>query len=408
MAMSAQAAAKCADVLMYRAWAARNRFGPFHLPRKYLSLEPGDVVGVTVENERHLVRVTSLDIGADLSLKVEGESYDPVVMTGLAVGDSGAGFPGQGLPHFGTTRYLFLDLPALNAAEADQPGFYLAASGAGAAWRGVTLERSADRGANWEAVGLLPVYSIMGECLDILPPPPPEVAQYQWDYESTVTVELVKGELSSTTMEQVYAGRNTFVVGREVIQALTVTSLGQGRYRLSTLLRGRRGTEAAMGGHEAYEGFALADGLLFVPVDLDVRGADRRYRLTPFGSTEAVEHDFASLGLTAQPRPPVRLSGWRDELGNLWLQWFGTSRKTTELPNNGEQPAEYEPLRFRVRILDDDGRDLRAMTVDNDSAAVYDAEQQVADFGGLRPSVRVAVEQWSPLAGWGAPAETVL
>ena len=136
VAMSADAAAKCADVLMYRAWAARNRFGPFYLPRKYLSLEPGDVVGVTVDGERHLVRLTSLDIGADLLLKAEGESYDPVVLTGQAAGDSGAGFPGQGLPDFGTTRCLFLDLPALSAAEADQCGFYFAATGSGLAWRG--------------------------------------------------------------------------------------------------------------------------------------------------------------------------------------------------------------------------------------------------------------------------------
>ena len=407
VAMSAGAAARCADVLMYRAWAARNRFGSFYLPRKYLCLEPGDVVGISVEGERHLVRLTSLDIGADLSLKVEGESYDPVVLTGLAAGDSGAGFPGQGLPHFGSTRYMFMDLPALSPAEADQTGFYFAACGEGLAWRGAVLERSADQGANWEAAGVLPVYSLMGECVDTLPPPPPEVGHYQWDHVSTVTVDLIKGELASTTLEQIYAGGNTFIVGREMIQALTVTSLGQGRYRLSDLLRGRRGTEEAMHGHGPYEDLALADGLLFVPVELDARGVDLRYRVTPFGSTDYVEHVFASQGLTARPRRPVLLSGWRDGEGSLHLQWYGTSRKSTELPNTGEQPAEYEPLRFRLKILDDAGREMRSMTVETEGRAVYSLAAQHDDFGSVQPSVRFAVEQWSPLAGWGEAAEAV-
>lgn len=54
-------------------------------------------------------------------------------------------------------------------------------------------------------------------------------------------------------------GANLAIVGGELIQFGVSDPIGFGRFRLSRLLRGRRGTERAMENHVAGEAFAIID-----------------------------------------------------------------------------------------------------------------------------------------------------
>jgi hypothetical protein len=56
-------------------------------------------------------------------------------------------------------------------------------------------------------------------------------------------------------------GANAAVVGNEFLQFQTATLGGPGQYVLGGLLRGRLGTDDAVGSHVAGERFALLDGL---------------------------------------------------------------------------------------------------------------------------------------------------
>lgn len=404
--MSAQEAADAADILMYRSWASRERFGPFYLPRQYLFLEPGDVVAVTVGERRKEVRITSLSVGADGDLEVAGESYDPTVLTGAGTGDSGQGFPGQGLPVFGDTVYQMMDLPALTANETDQTGFYFAATGTGAAWKGCVLQVSLDGGLNYVNLASLPVYSVMGTCETVLPPPPAGVGQYRWDRESYVDVDLIKGELSSTTESMIWAGDNTFIIGDEIIQALTVEHLGWTSYRLSNLLRGRRGTELEMDRHQLAERCVFTGGVIFVPLGKNNQGATLQYRVVPFNQDEYIETDFTAFGYSAYPFRPVQVKGRRNSGGDLEISWLGTSRMHTELPNVGFQRPEYDPLRFRVQIWSADwGTVIRTFETVTETKIAYTAAQQISDFGSVQwAAANVTVQQYSHYIGWGFEA----
>jgi hypothetical protein len=79
------------------------------------------------------------------------------------------------------------------------------------------------------------------------------------DHGHTVDILLLNGTLESTTMASVARGTNWAMLGREVIGFTTATLIGTRRYRLSGLLRGRRGTEQWVGLHSAGEEFLLLD-----------------------------------------------------------------------------------------------------------------------------------------------------
>jgi len=63
-------------------------------------------------------------------------------------------------------------------------------------------------------------------------------------------------------------GVNLAVLGGEVLQFAAVEPLGNGRFRLSHLLRGRSGTEWAIGTHQAGEVFAIVQRDALRAVDL--------------------------------------------------------------------------------------------------------------------------------------------
>jgi hypothetical protein len=68
-----------------------------------------------------------------------------------------------------------------------------------------------------------------------------------------------------------------------------------------------------------------------------------------------------------------------------------------------QEPAEVDPRRFRVRVLDD-GVEKRVWEVEG-METVYAAGQMSADFpGGVGDGARVAVAQWGEGYGWGAEA----
>jgi hypothetical protein len=91
---------------------------------------------------------------------------------------------------------------------------------------------------------------------------------------ATVEVLLYDAEqwLVSCCDRDLELGDNLALLGREVIQFGEATSLGEGRFRLGCLLRGRVGTDAAISGHEEDEPFALIERSALQPIVLPVLG----------------------------------------------------------------------------------------------------------------------------------------
>lgn len=71
------------------------------------------------------------------------------------------------------------------------------------------------------------------------------------------------------------------------------------------------------------------------------------------------------------------------------------------------EPAEVDPRRFRVRILDG-GMQRRAFEVE-ETSLLYTAEDLAEDFPGVGvPDAAVTVAQYGPGFGWGVEAQASL
>ncbi len=74
-----------------------------------------------------------------------------------------------------------------------------------------------------------------------------------------VTLARADMQLSNADDDDLLAGSNAAMVGGELVQFGLASPLGQRRWRLSHLLRGRRGTEDAVAGLTIGAAFALID-----------------------------------------------------------------------------------------------------------------------------------------------------
>src|ERR1700722_18518258 len=109
-----------------------------------------------------------------------------------------------------------------------------------------------------------------------------------WDNTSTLNVLLISGQLQSVTDLAVLNGANACVVGQEIIQFANAKLIGSNQYQLSRLLRGRLGTESAMGIHVPGEGFVFLDqALQEQSMPTSTYGISKAYKPVSVGNTLA-------------------------------------------------------------------------------------------------------------------------
>lgn len=82
-----------------------------------------------------------------------------------------------------------------------------------------------------------------------------------FDLQRSVEIELLHDEMQllSRDDDALIAGANLALIGEKLVLFGLVERLGQRNYRISRLLRGRRGTEWAAAVHYVGEGFALLE-----------------------------------------------------------------------------------------------------------------------------------------------------
>ena len=133
-------------------------------------------------------------------------------------------------------------------------------------------------------------------------------------------------------------------VDREVLQFGTATPLGEGRFRLERLLRGRGGTEWASAGHSAGDTFCLLDANALRPVALPV---------SMRGTTVTVEDrtgSAASLTFAVRPLAPVNAAAAIDAAGNLTVSWTRRSRSGFAWVDEVDAPIGESREEYRVTI----------------------------------------------------------
>jgi hypothetical protein len=401
--MTADYARKVADVLLYTEWTERTSYR-FALPVKYAYLEPGDVIDIVATSATHRIRLQKTALSGQ-QLRCEGFAEDGSVYNQSNPG-GGDTIPVQVVPNVGDTTLLLLDIPILQDAD-DNAGFYLAVDRQeNSSWRGATVYRSANT-TDYGFLASSPVAATTGKATSVLLAGRTTL----WDYQNTVTVELSRtGTLLSAPALDVLNGANAALLGDEIIQWQTAELIAPKTYRLSKLLRGRRGTEAALGTHALNERFVvLSSGTVQrIPDGLDLIGAVRSYKAVSAGRdiTSATAANFSNTAKGLKPLSPVHLKGSRNGAGDLAITWKRRTRIGGGWRDNAEVPLGETSEAYEVEILN--GASVLRTFTGTTPTVIYTATQQTSDFGSVQAAIAVRVYQLSATVGRGAPLEKTL
>jgi hypothetical protein len=404
IAMTNQQAAQIASVLLYNEWQARN-IREFQTSLKYAYIDPCDIVNIETDEGLFTVRILQTDYGQNGVVKFKAADENAAVYNPSATGVDG-GAIGQTLSLPGATRLALLDIPILRDVD-DNAGFYWAACGFLTAWRGTSLFISNDGGITWTNTSSSIIGATIGAASDILGN---WTGGNNFDYGNSVTVTLVNGALSSTTIDSLLNNANAALIGNEIIQFLNAELVGTNQYKLSYLLRGRRGTEWAINTHVVGDRFILLDpsSVQRVIANQSQINVAASYKAVSLGNTLSITNpnDFTNTGVGLKPFSPVNIAGGRDASGNIYISWLRRTRIGGGWLDNVDAPLGEASESYSVDIMN--GSAVVRTVATSTPAITYTAAQQVTDFGGLQSSVTIKVYQLSAVVGRGYPGNATI
>lgn len=403
--MSDDYARQLAEKAMYSAWIGRTG-GEFSTTRKYAKYDPTDVLSVTTSAGTRDFRVMQRDEGANGVINWMGTIEDISVYTQSATGGMPEIPAVVDIPTIGPSLFLPLDGPLLRLVD-DDFGFYWGVAGTGDGWRGSQLYRSADV-SNYEAMtnGIVLESTPSGYASTALGTTGiTATTNEKVDEINSFTVVLREDQtLESITYGDFLAGGNAFMVGFELVQAMVCTLLAANTYVCTRLLRGRLGTEWAMGLHFIGERFmVLNDALRTLPGSANEVNVEYLYKPVTVGKTLGLTNPtaFTNTGIRKKPLSPVHLAGGRNANLDLIIKWVRRTRDPEISWNTTVDPQLLETAeQYAVDILRANGTIARTIQVTTQTAT-YLVADQTTDFGSAQASVSVSACQISPEYGRG-------
>ncbi len=399
---SGEAARRCKRALI-EAWAGRES-ATFRLPPSRLALDPGDAFLLDHDERLRRFRVTSIADGDGRLVTAVGEDDTAADLAPARETTVRPSVPVVYVP----PDAFFFDIPALQDDEAEHQPLVAASA---RPWPGFIAIHGSAAGGGFELVTLLGTRARTGRLLTALPPGPPG----RWDHAASVDIALDFGALASVSDIELFGGANLIAIdgpaGVELLQAGTVTLIAPGQYRLRHLLRGLRGTEAAMGAPDGTALVVIDAACARLDVALAAIGNPRQWRIGPAArppvDVSYTARDFTPQGAGLRPFAPVHLRASRDAVsGDVALRWIRRSRALdADRWEAIEVPLAEDVESYTVEIRD--GGAVKRYLTAGTPGVVYTAAMQVADWGaplGPGDALTFTVRQLSMAVGPGWPA----
>jgi len=391
-------AAQIIERILFQAWSGRTSISTA-IPLKHILKDPGDVVTITKDGKTVTVELHDVKLGANSIIKITGTIDDSVVHASTATGSDAEGEEGQTIVLTGPTDFFILDTSLLRDVD-DGNGIYVGAgTPEGISWPGAAVYRGRNTTSINPFVGVVSSRNLdYGIATTVLATFSPDI----WDRTNSLTVSLTSGALSSDTEINVLNGANPLLVGDEIIQFVTAVLNADGTYTVSTLLRGRRGTEGFSGTHVINERVVVlsASTVLRVDVDLSDHLITFFYKALTLGSSQFSSKTIQQvLNLRSQmPYAPSHVKGTRP--ANDWLFTLirrtrvgGAWRDFVDVPlSEGSENYEWDVM---------DGATVKRTLTSVVESVTYTEAQQITDFGSVRSSVELNVHQLSDTVGRG-------
>jgi hypothetical protein len=298
----------------------------------------------------------------------------------------------------GATILHAFEIPPLDDSLLAAPRLTIAAAGTGAGWRSAALLYSLDGGASWIGAGATAAPAVIGT---IVTPPGIAGAAIR-DLRSIMEVELAHDGMNLAGADDAALdhGANIALAGNELIQFGEAVQIDARRWRLSRLLRGRRGTEAAAGLQAAGDRFVLIerDSVRSIDLPASMLGGAVRVMASGVGDGDGpVAATVAVSGSSVLPPSPVHLvAGAPDDSGAVTLDWVRRSRAGWRWIDGGDAPLGEESERYRVVLTLGDGS-IRTIETGAPTMSVTGADRAPG-------AVHAAVRQIGTLGESGAAA----
>lgn len=405
--ITADEARNSAQAALLYAWVTRDKF-QFATSMQYAHLDPSDIVLLPLENEYRHVRITRQTIGAGM---VEFEAAFDVrdIFDALLQGAVG-GLPGTGaIPALGVVTAELIDTPLLRDADEGLAYYWASARTiANTKWTGALLYRSSDGGASYSSIDTIQDEAALGTATSVL-------GRFFGgdvrDQKNVVEVTMTSdAQLSSATYFALMNGANLALLGDELIQFQTAVSLGSRRWRISSLLRGRRGTEWAINHHGNAERFVLltsaAHRLSAELVDLN---SNRSYKAVMSGRdiASAQAQSFVLRGQSLRPYAPVHITGHRSAT-EILITWHRRTRVGGALRDGGDILLSESAEAYEIEIWDATFTTRKRLMSASAPSVTYSQAQMASDFGGTPDLFGCRVYQLSATVGRGFPGAAVL
>jgi hypothetical protein len=409
--ITAQENRELAEIISRDMWS--RKWGvTFRTSDKYSSLRAGDIIGLPFNDEIKPVLIVSHIRGRNGVIEITGVFEDFNSESVTVVGQS-ADTDAVTIVTWATSILIILDAPLIAASD-DDGGVYWAATGDAAGWSGCDIMYSTDDTTYFE-VGESNAPAGIGSADTTLAAGP----TVTWDRTNTLTITLFSpdAEISSATEAEVLAGANLLWVGDaegkdgELIQFVDATLVSGTTYTLSTLLRGRYGTEHRVDQHAAYEMVVLMDSSYVGSVTFN--GADwgkDYYYSCPTQTqvaTDASTVVMNNTGIRSKPLAPTHVRASRDASNNLTVTWVRRARGEQIGFGDGPVPLNEATEAYEIDITGAGGVVIRTISATSETLT-YSGADQFSD--GITPGdpVDMSIYQISDTAGRGYPARATV
>lgn len=306
-----------AENRLARNWAQRDRMTVRLAPR-YLGVTPGGVMRIGPSQTLWQLQRCSVD-----GMAIVVELRPAWRISPALAAEAGRSNPDADVAPGPVTLALF---EVLNPDEVPLSGslVYLAASSPSPGWKPASVDVTL-AGAS-STIRTARRKSVLGNALAVLA----EGQAHLLDQINSVEVELIDESqwLTSCDDESLADGANAALLGDELIQFGEAIPLGAGTFRLARLLRGRLGTEWAMGTHTTGDPFVLIepDAFQTIHAAATARGAEIRVteRTLAGGSGATAARIVTASAL--RPISPIGLHAEFNPAGDLIVSWTRRSR----------------------------------------------------------------------------------
>jgi hypothetical protein len=399
------------QTMLWSAWIGRKSFS-FSTRLGYLLYEPGDVMTLNGDDgETYTVRLVRCQYDGQGALVWSAVLEEPDIYPSpnyTVAGGPPSGFNAQAVGYSGPTALVVLDVPPLRDSDTSQ-GLYLAACGYSDTWPGCVVDVSRD-GLSYSDLLRITSASPIGY---VSAAPGNFFGGNQPDELNSITVVLYSGTLASVSYADFLAGLSAAYMGGELFFFRNATQTGPNTYVLTGLLRGRVGTEWAMGAHAVGEQFVFLDPTRIAAMPLN---------LSDIGATLYFEPHLLNLFLTqavtpttdvpavarVKPLSPVLFvagHGSASSVSDISLSWIRRARVNAQWNDGADVPLDESAETYTLNILNG-STVVRTVTVSAATAYTYTAANITADGFSAGNTIAFTVQQNSDqgVIGYAATA----